>query len=75
MLSWQVGTGREPRGQRPGPGRKRPRGSASPGWNRGATIAEPMEAFPTLGETLYDIGMVLAVILGVALTASAAFLS
>jgi hypothetical protein len=34
-----------------------------------------MEAFPTLGETLYDIGMVLAVILGVALTASAAFLS
>jgi hypothetical protein len=37
-----------------------------------AALAEPVEAFPSLVETLYDIGMVLAIVLGLALTAGAA---
>jgi len=40
-----------------------------------AAMAEPVEAFPSLAETLYDIGMVLAVVLGLALVAGAALAS
>lgn len=69
MGSWQGETERgtgQPRGLPP-------RQLAASG--RDAAMAEPIETFPSLGEALYDIGLVLAAVLGVALAASAALLT